>query len=365
MQLRATARRWAAATVWALGLALAAATILPLLPTDIGWIRMLGFPRLQIALLLGLVICAAVLLLPLRRAASWVLLVAMIAALGLQASRIWPYTPLHATQAEDAPACEAARRISVVVVNLQESNRGVGPFLDLVRRVTPDLVFVVEVDGRWAEALRPLEERYPEHHLHPRDDAWGLALYSRLPLVDPEVLHRLSSYVPAIRAGIRLRDGTVIAFHGVHPKPPTPRRSTSGRDAEMLLAAQAVREGATAAIVAGDMNDVTWSDTTRLFQRIGGLLDPRIGRGLLATFHAELPALLRWPLDHIFFTDAFTLIEVERLPYVGSDHFPMMVSLCHAPGRSAATRAALRLREGDQARADQVIARGRRNLRQE
>jgi hypothetical protein len=84
------------------------------------------------------------------------------------------------------------------------------------------------------------------------------------------------------------------------------------------------------AIVAGDFNDVAWSHTSRLMQRTGGLLDPRVGRGLYNTFDATLP-LLRYPLDHIFHTEHFTLAELRRLPFIGSDHFPMSATLCYEP----------------------------------
>lgn len=82
--------------------------------------------------------------------------------------------------------------------------------------------------------------------------------------------------------------------------------------------------------VAGDFNDVAWSDTTKLFQELSGLLDPRIGRGFYATFHARYPPL-RWPLDHAFHSEHLALVEMRRLDAGGSDHFPILLELAVVP----------------------------------
>ena len=71
---------------------------------------------------------------------------------------------------------------------------------------------------------------------------------------------------------------------------------------------------------------MAWSRTTRLFQRISGLLDPRVGRYFMNTFHADYP-LLRWSLDHIFHSTDFALVDMKRLAHIGSDHFPIYVVL--------------------------------------
>ena len=99
-------------------------------------------------------------------------------------------------------------------------------------------------------------------------------------------------------------------------------------------------------VVAGDMNDVAWSRTTKLFQKISELLDPRVGRGLYSSFHAEYP-FLRWPLDHVFHSGELALVKMERLGYVGSDHFPILVEL-------AVTDAAARIQDTPEADADDL-----------
>ncbi|MEO7935915.1 MAG: endonuclease/exonuclease/phosphatase family protein, partial [Dokdonella sp.] len=83
--------------------------------------------------------------------------------------------------------------------------------------------------------------------------------------------------------------------------------------------------------------DVAWSSTTRLFRKLSGLLDPRVGRGMFNTFHADW-WFMRWPLDHLFLSSHFTLKQLRRLPSIGSDHFPLLTVLQFTPKRGAAQK---------------------------
>ena len=97
----------------------------------------------------------------------------------------------------------------------------------------------------------------------------------------------------------------------------------------MRLAKSIARTGQPAAVM-GDLNDVAWSATIRLFRKISSLLDPRVGRGMFNTFHVDYP-FLRWPLDHLFHSEQFTLKSIERLPSFGSDHFALHTRLMFSP----------------------------------
>jgi endonuclease/exonuclease/phosphatase (EEP) superfamily protein YafD len=320
----------AKAGIWALSAILIFVTVLPLVPSNEWWIRIWDFPRLQIAALLILVLIAAVIALDRGRRRTRLLIAVILAALVHQSLRMWPYTPLHGVEAKRIASCPDGSRVRLVVANVLMTNRPTEPLLALIRRLDPDLVLLVETDAWWHAQLAPLRASYPFTIAHPRDDTYGLHLFSRFELVDPKVRFLIDGYVPSIRTGVRLPSGGLIDLHGVHPKPP-PHQDTARRDAELLITAREVRETASPSIVAGDLNDVAWSRTTRLFQEVGGLLDPRIGRGFYPTYNANWP-LLRWPLDHVFFEPEFSLMRLAVLGDIGSDHFPLYAALCHAPG---------------------------------
>ena len=159
-----------------------------------------------------------------------------------------------------------------------------------------------------------------------------MLLYSRLELLRSEVRFLIQEDVPSIRAGIKLAEGSEVEIHCLHPRPPVPQETAqaSERDAELIVVGKESRGQQLPIVVMGDLNDVAWSRTNYLFQRISGLIDPRIGRGLFNSFHAEY-FFLRFSLDHFFHSTHFRLIELRRLAYFGSDHFPMFIRLSYEP----------------------------------
>jgi len=313
--------------VWCVGAVAILATLLPFLRTDWWWVRMLDFPRLQVGVLAAVAAIAALLALDRRRRHVRAFLILLLASFGYQASEVYPFTFLAPKQVEAAAGCPEAGRVSLLIANVLQTNRRAAPFLRLVRRLDPDVVLATETDRWWDRQLEGLAPRYPHAVRYPLENTYGMHLYSKLAVEEPEVRFLVQPGIPSIRARLRLRSGALAEFHAVHPTPPQPQRDTTPRDVELILVGRQVNGDGRPTIVAGDLNDVGWSATTRQFQEISGLLDPRVGRGLYATFNANWP-LLRWPLDHVFVDRSFRLVRLRREGDIGSDHFPIFVEVC-------------------------------------
>jgi endonuclease/exonuclease/phosphatase (EEP) superfamily protein YafD len=320
-----------------LALILTMATLLPFLKREEWWIRDLDFPRVQI-LVLGLIVALAM---PYFTGVDHPVEIALLAALGgslvYQARRIFPYTPLAPLEVLPSRGHDPRSSLSILVANVLTTNEESGRLIRMIEEHDPEIVLLLEPDARWEHEMRVIEPRYPKVVRRPLENTYGILLYSRLELIDPEVRYLIKRDIPSIRTQVRLGSGQPVWLYCVHPEPPSPTEASEStpRDAELILVGKEVKERGEPAIVCGDLNDVAWSLTTSLFQKVSGLLDLRKGRGMFSTFHAKYP-MMRWPLDHVFVSEHFRHEEMQRLGSFGSDHFPVFARLAFEPERSGA-----------------------------
>ncbi len=320
----------------ALGAFFVFGTLLSLTRSQHWFIRGWDFPRVLIA---GGLAAAAVTHAALG-ADEWyngAFIAALLVATAWQLYKIAPYTFLVRPEVARAEHAAEHATIRLVASNVLMENDQHARWLEVVRAEDPDLILVAEMDDTWLEHLRVLEEDYPHTILHPQDNHYGMGIFSRFPLSDTKVRFIVEDEIPSIHTCVTLPGGGEVYFHGLHPRPPEPinRVNSTQRDAELVVMGREIREERheerRPTIVAGDFNDVAWSRTTELFLRLSELLDPRKGRGLYNSFDAN-SRLMSYPVDHVFHSNEFTLVELKLLDYVGSDHYPVLAELCYEPG---------------------------------
>ncbi len=309
-------------------LLLVAASLLPLVETNIWWIRYLDFPRVQFAVALLAASALYVICGGWRGFGSWLLLAVAAGGLAYHGVKLYPYGDYAEPMAVTAQSCPQGARLRLMEANVKAGNEHAAAFLDEVREAKPDVLLVLETDEWWDRHLRELQDFPFRRQYIPDGPGWyGMHVLSRYRLQDPQMQFLFDSRTPTLRTGIELPDGDTVTFFGVHPKPPQSwSQSTTLRDGHLATIAREARDAEGPVLVSGDFNAVPWERVVRRMMRVGGLLDPRVGRGWHPTY-GDGP-LVTWPLDQVLFQDGIALRDLQVLDDVGSDHYPLIADLC-------------------------------------
>jgi len=179
--------------------------------------------------------------------------------------------------------------------------------------------------------------RYPFRVEHPQEDNFGIALFSRFPIDNPQ-LRPLA--VPGLKmiTGEFTLGSTPIAMAVAHPVPPAGRSLSALRNRQLVRLAEILREFEDREVILlGDLNTSPWSPSYYRLEASAGLRNGARGFGLFPTWPPGLPPLMI-PLDHCWLSPGLRATSFEVGPRVGSDHLPVLVEIAPRPRRA---------REGD------------------
>lgn len=309
--------------LWGLACVVLVTTALPLTNSVTWWVRMWDFPRVHIAIVALLVILSAF---PFQVTSKVLLIALMSAAFAYQGIQIFPYTQLAQTEIELTQSPSPEHEVSMMSVNVLMENDRYDDLIKMINREDPDVLFLMETDEAWNAALKSTMAKYSTVKSHISDDHYGLIFATKLEVVQVELLWPARDDTPALRAVLKSPNGVEFNFIGLHPRPPVPGNTTTVRDQQIKDAALMTSSSDRPTVCMGDFNDVAWSWTTRRFKRYGGFVEPRVGRGMIASFHAKYP-FMRLPIDQVFMTDNVGLKSFNRLENFGSDHFPLTTTV--------------------------------------
>jgi endonuclease/exonuclease/phosphatase (EEP) superfamily protein YafD len=292
------------------------------------WVfKILEYPRLQMIFIVALMLAAWIWIWP-EEIFYRVILLLLAATFVYLLYKIWPYTILSKKEIKQVLPQNDPSEIKIFSANVLQENNQYMRMLTQIKSMNPDVVFLLETDEAWASAMQDLDKEYPHYLVHPRNNTYGLLFYSKLPLENAAIRFLVKEDIPSIEAVLVLSTGKKIQLWGLHPEPPVPNEAlhSTAKDKELMKIALKAKECPLPCIVTGDLNDVAWSYVTELFRKTSGLLDPRRGRGFYSTFSAH-HWFVRYPLDYIFCSRHFGLVQMKRLPKNGSDHFATFTHL--------------------------------------
>ena len=307
-------------------------TIFPYIAFNQWYIRIFDFPHLQLTLLTLIAFLTYFLRFDLKNKTDYIFIFLLSACFLFQGFKIFPYTAFAKFEVRNSDP-SSQKQFSIYTANVLQENDKVQLLLSDIERNDADILLFTETNQKWAKALHEkLDNKYKHRVGIALDNTYGMLLFSRFELYEPEIKYMVEDTIPSIHSGLIFDSKDTLQLFAIHPAPPTPQHNPSSvdRDAEMMKIAKLSRTSEFPVIVLGDFNDVAWSETTALFQKVSGLLDLRKGRGLFNTYNAK-SWVMRWPLDHVFTSPEFRIRDVRLGEPIESDHFPFFAELTYEP----------------------------------
>jgi len=243
---------------------------------------------------------------------------------------IAPYSPLFPKKIDDAVKFNNDQELSILIHNVYQFNDQYDSLAKMILDQDTDIVLLLEINEDWEEGLSKLKKSYEHVIKQVQENTYGIMLMSKIELNVAKVNNLVSQDIPSVETLFH-KNGKAIRIIGLHPEPPIPGEVLTSlpKEKEMLTAADKINEideefeDDELTIVIGDLNDVAWSRIAKKFKKLTGLVDPRVGRGFYSTFPSYSP--IKIPLDHVFCSPSFKLIQFDTLDSMGSDHKSVLV----------------------------------------
>lgn len=204
----------------------------------------------------------------------------------------------------------------MVTQNLYLANGHVDKARRMILDEDPDVVVLQEYTPEWHESLRSVAIQYESVVTVPRDGAFGLAVFSRLPISGHETILLGDSDTPAIVVEV---DTPQLQAHiiAVHFQPPMSAHWTKDRNRQLDELMHYVQGLNGAFVIAGDFNNTPYAPSLRAF------IDrtrTKVGQPI---WKPTWPSALGWagiPIDFVLGSESIKIGSVAKTDSIGSDH---------------------------------------------
>lgn len=217
--------------------------------------------------------------------------------------------------------------LTILHSNVHTQNVKFKNFIDLINQENPDVFVMQEVNQHWLFEVRELEKVYPYKHAIPREDNFGIAMFSKYPFDSVKEFGLSASDVPSIVATIAMT-GQFFTVIATHPLPPVNNDYYHARNSQIDMIAELSRNHQGPLILIGDLNVTMWSHDYKPLELGTELRNARKGFGILPTWptHFQL-SIFMIPIDQCLLSSHFVVHDIKVGNDIGSDHLPLIVKL--------------------------------------
>jgi endonuclease/exonuclease/phosphatase (EEP) superfamily protein YafD len=238
----------------------------------------------------------------------------------------WPETTALAIQS--ATRTSDTKTLKVLTANVWSDNNDRVSFLDYIRAEQPDVIVVVEAYKFWLSALQTLEPHYRVAAGCTLPHECDVVILTNLEVGVDQPPQKSARVVARLILPKEL-GGHPFQVMGLHLNRPLTVLNVPP-DLSDLYEAVSVADGfGPMDFAAGDFNATPWGARLRHF-------DANVPLARHTRWLATWPATLAnrglkelipvAPIDHIYAGESWRVVDIERGPDIGSDHYPVLAT---------------------------------------
>lgn len=196
-------------------------SFLPLIRSHFWWIRVLDFPRVQVAFFSTLILALYLYFYSPDTVPGYLFVFLLAVAIINEAIHIYRFTIFVPVQALRSRIKAPENSFSIMVSNVRMSNKRYDRFLKVVRENDPDILLINEPNKKWAQEIAVLDKEYPYCIKCPLENTYGMMFFSKFKIVEKEIRYLVEEGIPSFYSVIELPTGKRFDFFTVHPQPRT------------------------------------------------------------------------------------------------------------------------------------------------
>ena len=195
---------------------------------------------------------------------------------------------------------------------------------------TADVAIIQEATQSHVNKAQELLDLYP-HQIHePRINAFGMIALSKCPITRKQIkpFERIAIDNFQMQLTVKCENKPDVTIYAIHPPPPTNKFLNQQRNMELEITAKDISQDTSDNIIMlGDWNITPFSPPFKNVLKTTGLKHEFSTYPPFTTWPSQfvLP-FIQIPIDHILYKGNLQLIHKERLPAMGSDHYPVIAS---------------------------------------
>lgn len=220
---------------------------------------------------------------------------------------------------------QPSREFSIFLANVQLEQGSPELLRKQIIDLQPDIIGLLEINDAWLSNLNLFAD-YQYHIKYPEEDNFGLALFSKYPLSEKSAGDFGAELTKHIVAKITPDTGSALELILLHALPPVSAEAIRHNRLMFRRVATYARNSRDNLIVLGDFNATAYSDNYQKLTNWAGLKHAAAGKGLYFSWNAH-SFWLKYMIDHILIKGCVESQSFQRLPAIGSDHYPLFAKL--------------------------------------